>query len=93
MKKSKAMAIASFVFSLTFWIPLLNMIFGALALIVGIKALLNIKKQPQNYSGKWYAIAGITIAGLVYITYFTGLGICLYGNKEVCKGMGITFLG
>lgn len=91
-KKSKAMALASFIFALFFWIPLLNMIFGALSIYLGVSALKKIKKEPQLYSGKWYAIIAITLSALVYVLYFTGVGICIYGNKAICMNIGLEFL-
>ena len=92
MKKSNSIATMSFVFGLTFWIPLLNLIFGLLAIILGFKALSNIKKNSEMYSGKWFAVAGITFGAIVYIGYITALGICLAGYKEVCRVMNLTFL-
>ena len=92
MKKSKSIAAISFVFGLTFWIPLLNLIFGLLAIILGFKALSKIKKNPEMYSGKWLAIAGIVLGAIIYIGYIMALGICLGGYKEVCKAMNLTFL-
>jgi hypothetical protein len=92
MKKSRAIAIVSFIFGLTFWIPLLNLIFGLLAIFLGIKAVIKIKKEPDKYGGKWFAIIGIILGALVYITYLTGVGMCLFGYKEICNNIGLTFL-
>ena len=92
MEKSKATATASFIFGLAFWIPLLNLIFGVIAIITGFKALYNIKKHPEAYSGKWIAISGIALGAVVYVIYIAGLGVCFSGYKEVCKAMGLTFL-
>ena len=92
MKKSKALAVTSFIFGLIFWIPLLNLIFGALAIYLGFKALGKIKKEPVKYGGKRFAIVGIILGFIVYLTYFTGVGMCLLGYKEVCKNIGLTFL-
>lgn len=92
MEKSKASAIASFICSLAFWIPLVNIIFGLLAVFLGLKALNNIKKAPDKYGGKAFAIAGIVLGTLPIISYLISLGICLSGYKEVCKTIGITFL-
>mgnify|MGYP001606492421 FL=1 len=92
MEKSKGTAIASFIFGLFFWIPLINLICGALAIHLGIKALIKIKKDPMKYSGKLFAIAGIILGLLVYATYLTGIGICLLGFKDICKNVGLSFL-
>ncbi len=90
--KSQAMSIISFIFGLTFWIPLLNLIFGLLAISIGRNSLVNIKKDPAKYGGKWFAIIGIILGSLVYITYFTGVSMCLFGYKEICKNIGLGFL-
>lgn len=92
MKKSKATAITSFAFGLVFWIPLINIIFGALAIFLGTKALSKIRKEPSKYGGKGFAIAGIILGTLPIIFYIIGSIICLIGYKAVCKGIGLTFL-
>ena len=92
MKKSKALAITSFILGLMFWIPLLNLIFGALAIYLGFKALGKIKMDSVKYGGKWFAIVGIIFGAIVYVMYFTGVGMCLFGYKEICKNIGLTFL-
>ena len=92
MKKSKATAIASFAFGLAFWIPLLNLICGALAIYLGIKSLVKIKKEPGKYGGKWLAIIGIILGAIVYVTYIIGLGMCTSGIKPICGNIGMKFL-
>ena len=91
-KKNKTAAVASFIFGLAFWIPLLNLIFGLLAICLGIRAIIRIRQKPYHFGGKWFAIAGLTLGILVYLTYFTGLGMCLYGYKDICKNIGLSFL-
>ena len=90
--KSRKKAIASFIFGLGFWVPLLNFIFGAFAIYFGILSLKNIKNNPEKYNGKAFAVIGIILGALVYITYLTGLGMCLYGNKDICSNIGLSFL-
>lgn len=92
MEKSQAQAKASFILGLAFWIPLLNLIFGALAVYYGMMALKNIRKEPAKFGGKWYARIGVALGSIVYITYLTGAGMCLSGFKEICKNIGLTFL-
>ena len=92
MKKSKAAAMASFIFGLTFWIPLLNLIFGILAIVMGLKAIYKIKRHPESYGGKWLAVAGILLGSIVYMLSITGIGMCLAGYKDICNFMGLTFL-
>lgn len=92
IKKSKALAVSSLICGLVFWIPLLNLIFGALAIYLGIKSLNKIKKDPAHYGGKPYAIIGIALGAMVYTTYIIGFGICLSGYKDVCKSVGLAYL-
>lgn len=92
MRKSRATAITSFAFSLFFWIPLINLICGAFAIYFGIKSLIKIREEPSKYYGKGFAIAGLVLGMLVYLTYLTGLGICLLGFKEVCANIGLAYL-
>jgi len=92
MEKSKRMARASFIFGVTFWIPLLNLIFGVLAIYFGVKSLRNIKKEPDKYGGKWYAIIGVILGLLVYVFYLTGVGMCIAGYSEICKNIGMAAL-
>ena len=92
MEKSKGMSVASFISGLFFWIPLINLISGALAIYLGVKSLNKIRRNPAKYCGKGFAITGITLGALVYVTYLIGLGMCLYGFKEICKNIGLSFL-
>ena len=90
--KSKALALTSFFFGLTFWMPLLNLVFGPVAMILGIRALLKIRKNPDKYGGLAFAIAGTVLgAGPIFFS-LVGLGMCLYGKKEICTSMGLLFL-
>ena len=96
-KKSRSLSMASFIFSLAFWIPLLNYIFCPLATFFGIKALLEIKRHPDKFAGLGYAITAIII-GITSIAFFLiGVGICGYEiysnlNRTTCSSMGLTFL-
>ena len=92
MEKSKGIAVASFVLGLFFWIPLINLICGALAIYLGTKSIKKIRQNPKQFGGKWFAILGIILGALVYTTYLTGIGMCLLGFKEVCKNIGLSFL-
>ena len=91
-KKSKKSAIASFIFGLAFWIPLLNLIFSFFAIYIGIISLKNIKKEPEKYAGKIFAIIGIILGSIVYITYLIGLALCLLTHKTICSYLGLPFL-
>ena len=92
MKKSKGMAIASFLFGLTFWIPLINVLFSPFALFLGIKALKKIKMEPEKNGGKAFAIIGIVLGIITVLFFLTGIGYCLSGYKEICRAMGLTLL-
>ena len=91
MKKSKSMAIASFVFGLLSILPLINYLLMPLSIYLGFRSLQNIKKNPEAYGGKIFAVTGLTISILILIFTLTGIGICLAGYKEICKGMGFNF--
>ena len=90
--KSQAMPITSFIFGLVIFIPLINLIFAVPAIYLGIKSIKKIKQNPQKFGGKWFAVIGIILGVLVYLTYITGLGMCLIGFKEICRNIGLTFL-
>lgn len=91
-RKSKLKAIVSFVCGLTFWIPILNLIFGVGAIYFGIKALTSIRKEPSKYGGKWLAIIGMTLGIVVWVTYLSGIGLCIIGIKGVCSSIGLKWL-
>lgn len=90
--KSRMLALSSSIFGLAFWIPLLNFIFGVAAVMLGIMALLNIKKHPDKYAGTGYAITGIVLGAIPIVFSVLGLGMCLSGYKAICKSMGLSFL-
>lgn len=90
--KSRAASLASFLFGLGFWIPLLNLIFAIPALYFGIASIRKIKKKPEQYGGKWFAVIGIVLGALVYLTYYIGVAMCVSGNREICSSMGLAFL-
>lgn len=92
MKKSKGHAIASFVFGLFFWLPLLNLITGILAIILGVKALRLRKKNPEQFGGKWFAIIGIILGAIPLVFSVVGLIYCLSGFSDICANMGLWFL-
>ncbi|MBI2659466.1 DUF4190 domain-containing protein [Candidatus Woesearchaeota archaeon] len=92
MKKSKATAVASFVLGLFFWIPLINLICGALAIYLGIKSIKKIRQNPKQFGGRWLAVLGIILGVIVYAAYLTAIGMCFLGFKEICKNIDLSFL-
>ncbi|MBI2657113.1 DUF4190 domain-containing protein [Candidatus Woesearchaeota archaeon] len=92
MEKSRAQAVTSLVFGLLFWVPLLNIIFGLLAVFIGAISLANIKKEPEKYYGKGYAIAGIILGALPIVLSLIGIGLCAAGYRGICDSMGLGFL-
>ena len=92
MKKSKGMAISSFIFSLISFLPLINYITIPLSIYFGFKSLGSIKKHSNTYGGKLFAISGLIISILLLIFTISGLGICFAGYKEICKVIGMTLL-
>ena len=92
MKKSKALAITSFVFGLISIIPIINYLTAFLAVYFGIKSLRSIRKHPESYGGKIFAVTGLLLGTLVIISTLTGIGLCLAGFSQVCKSMGWAFI-
>lgn len=66
-------AIGSFVCSLVTWLAIFGVgqLFAYAAIILGLISLAKIKKQPDQYSGKGLAIAGIIIAAIALIIVYT----------------------
>ncbi len=89
LKKSKIKAVISFMFGLTFWIPLLNVFFGIAAIAIGIRSLIDINRHPDKYEGAGFAVAGIVLGALPIVFFLIGLGMCLYGYKQICQSMGL----
>jgi len=84
MEKKKDLAITSFVLGLFFWVPLLNIFIGVLAVFIGVKALINIKKNPKKYGGKGLAIIGIILGIIPPFFYFVGFIQCIIlGNTPL----------
>lgn len=91
-QKSRARAIACFACGMVFWIPLLNVIFGAFGIYFGISALSRIRKSPDKYSGTAFAAMGLALCLVVYMFYFLGIGLCISGNGQVCAALGLESL-
>jgi len=63
-RKTLGLAIASLVLGCFFWIPLLGLLLGMAALIMGIVALVQINKNKAVLKGEGMAIAGIVMGSL-----------------------------
>lgn len=63
-KKTLGLAVASLVIGCLFWFPLLGILFGLVALILGIIALVKINKDKEHLKGEGMAIAGIVMGAL-----------------------------
>ena len=92
MRKLKGMAVTSFVFGLFFWLPLLNVILGILAIILGVKARRLVLSEPDKYGGKTFAIIGIILGGIPILFSIVGLMYCFAGYSEICRSMGLWFI-
>lgn len=66
MAQNKDSAIASFVLGLLSFIPLLNWVISLLAVYFGVRALLNIRRAPDQYGGMALAIIGTVIGVAVF---------------------------
>ena len=60
-------AIIAFVCALFFPIPLFNIMLAVVAVISGVFALKEIRKQKQQ--GKWLVIVAFVIAALIFLAY------------------------
>ncbi|HIH91513.1 TPA: DUF4190 domain-containing protein [Candidatus Woesearchaeota archaeon] len=69
---NKDAAVTSFVLGILCVIPLLNWVLAPLAMYFGIRALRSIRKDPQHYGGKTFAIIGITLGSAVLFFNVTG---------------------
>ena len=63
-KKTLGIAIASLVFGCLFLIPILNLLFCPIAIILGIISLVKISKNKETLKGQGLAIAGISLGGI-----------------------------
>ena len=72
MEKDSILAKISFILSMFFWVPLLNNFLAIAAIITGIKALKQIKSNPEAHGGRRWAVAGIVMGALVLIIYVLG---------------------
>ncbi|MFH1181585.1 MAG: DUF4190 domain-containing protein [Candidatus Woesearchaeota archaeon] len=63
-KSYNANAVASFISSLFFWMPLFNFLICALSIYLGIRALRQIKEEKTK--GTWFAVFGIILGSLPY---------------------------
>jgi hypothetical protein len=90
--KSRSGALTSFIFSLTFWIPLLNLIFCGIGSMVGFRSLKKIRKTPKTHGGFWFIIVCFILTAIVYVTYLAALGMCLAGMKGICWNIGLVFM-
>ena len=66
-KKTLNLAIVSLVFGCLVIIPFLGILFGLVAIITGIIALVEISKNKDTLGGRGLAIAGIVLGGLELI--------------------------
>ena len=72
MEKDSILAKVSFILSMFFWVPLLNNFLAIAAILTGIKALRQIKSDPEHHGGRRWAIAGIVLGALPLIIYLLG---------------------
>lgn len=66
----KSMSISSLVLALFLWIPLLNVLLGAMSAWLGTKAIMFMHKNRKSYRNRYIAFAAIgTIAGAVTVIF------------------------
>jgi len=60
-QKDKTKSLASLILGLLFWVPLFNLFFGIIGLVMGLVALKEIKSNPNEHAGIGMALAGIVM--------------------------------
>ncbi len=83
-KKLHKTAILSLIFGCLIVIPFLGYIFGLVALILGITALLKINKNPKEYKGIGFAIAG-SVLGLFSFSICSILTVILARDSTIAQ--------
>ncbi len=78
---NKDSAIISLVLGVLCFIPLLNWALSVLAIYFGIAALRSIRRDPQHYGGKVFAIVGIVIGAAVL--FFNVYGILFFADNAL----------
>jgi len=63
-KKTSGLAVASMIAGMFFWFPLLGILFGIAALIMGVVAYVKIGKRKHELAGEGFAVAGIVLGAL-----------------------------
>jgi prolipoprotein diacylglyceryltransferase len=66
-RKTEKMGLVGFILSFFGIIPLIGIPFGILAIIFGAKSLTKIKRNPEKYKGKGFAIASIAIGAAMLV--------------------------
>ncbi|MCX7649971.1 MAG: DUF4190 domain-containing protein [Flavobacteriales bacterium] len=75
-KKLEIMSLLSMIFSISgLIIPYLGFALIVAGLVLGILGLLKIKKNPEEYWGRGFAIAGISVAGFAILLFLLLLGL------------------
>lgn len=65
-------AVASAILGSLFLLPIVQVLTGGIAIYVGYKAYRDISQQPERYSGKLLAMAGMVLGslGILFFTSF-----------------------
>jgi len=68
-RKTEKLGLAGFILSFLGIVPYIGIPFAILAIIFGARSLKKIKRNPEKYKGKGYAIASIAIGCAIIATY------------------------
>tara|TARA_Y100000310_G_C20659936_1_gene804156 strand:- start:649 stop:891 length:243 start_codon:yes stop_codon:yes gene_type:complete len=77
---SNSTAKTSLILAIISWLPLFNFITAPSSIYFGIKALQKIKNNPDKYSGKVYAIIGLSIGCLITVFSYSWLLFKIIGQ-------------
>jgi len=79
-KKIHTYAKVSFILSLFFWLPAINIFTSILAIVFGITFFIELKRD-KTLKGKGLAIAGITIGVVTLVLSFVGMIIYYFAPE------------
>jgi len=83
MKKDSFYSKLSFYLSLGFWIPLFNVGLSIVSMIIAIRALRLVFKEPKKYGGLGYAVTALILSISSIIITITGLILFLM-SERIC---------
>jgi hypothetical protein len=88
-KKDKVFAITALVCGLLFWVPLFNILLGALAILFGVLAIRRARENPERYGGQGMAVAGMILGIISVVFTLTSFYLAIF-HPELGIGLNVT---